>query len=190
VGCVACHKLESEGEHPELPMTVEKTLETCGNCHIQHYEDLRASKHGEVGLNCNDCHNPHSQKLMTVGENTTACVNCHKERAEDVTHSTHAAEGLDCKSCHVSSETGHTFEVSMSTCNSCHDDIHSANMLTSAEPPAQPAEPAMVVEESAAATTGGIQLPAWIGIFAALLVGGLGGWAVFGKEPGGPVAKK
>ncbi|MFZ5880808.1 MAG: tetrathionate reductase family octaheme c-type cytochrome [Chloroflexota bacterium] len=194
VGCVACHKLESEGEHPAVPMTVEKTIETCGNCHIQQYEELRASRHGEVGLNCNDCHNPHSQQLMTVGENTTACVNCHKAEAEDVMHSTHTREGLDCASCHLNPDNGHAFAVSLSTCNSCHEDIHSASVLSGAGEAVQPAEqPAPSAEDHGAAESapveGGIQLPVWTGWVAALLLGGLVSWAVFGREPGGPVGK-
>ncbi len=178
VGCVACHNLDGEGEHPAVAFTIEKTAETCGSCHIKEYEEMQNSKHGEIGMTCNACHNPHSQELLTVGENTTACINCHRDQSENVAHSTHAAAGLDCKSCHLGSETGHTFGVSLATCNTCHEDIHSANSLQSTAPAVEQAE------AEATPQPVGIQLPSWLLIVAAILIGAVLSWAVFGREPG------
>jgi octaheme c-type cytochrome (tetrathionate reductase family) len=184
VGCVSCHLLTGEGEHPAVPFSVEKTAETCGSCHIQEYEEMQQSKHGEAGMTCNACHNPHSQELMTVDGNSTACVNCHKEQADPAAaqgiHASHLnAADMDCKSCHINEEHGHSFGVSLTTCTTCHEEG------VPAETTAQPVETA--VEE---AKPTGIQLPAWTTWLAALLIGTLAGWGIFGREPGGSSSKK
>ncbi len=182
VGCVSCHRLLSEGEHPEIPFTMEKSAETCGSCHLDEYDDWQTSAHGQINVDCASCHNPHSQQLMTVGENATACETCHTEEKDDAQHSTHTAAGLTCKECHINTDmnTGHTFAVGSDTCLKCHEDeIHNSSLMVTAglnvgQPAAE--EPAIEEEHPEEAAVAepdpkggaGIALPAWV-----LLLGGL-----------------
>lgn len=182
VGCVSCHKLESEGEHPDLPFTMDKSAETCGACHLNQYDDWKTSAHGSINVDCASCHNPHSQQIMTVGENKTACETCHTSEKDDAQHSTHAAAGLSCTDCHKNTDmnTGHTFAVGSDTCLKCHaDGIHSAGLMVNAgvKVGAAAADETAPVEEvvpaeSEAQGGAGIALPAWILILGGIVIGG------------------
>lgn len=182
VGCVSCHRLLSEGEHPEIPFTMEKSAETCGSCHLDEYDDWQSSAHGQINVDCASCHNPHSQQLMTVGENATACETCHTEEKDDAQHSTHTAAGLTCKECHINTDlnTGHTFSVGSDTCLKCHEDeIHNSSLMVNAgldvgQPSAEETDVTeehveeASIEETESKGGAGIALPAW-----SLLLGGL-----------------
>jgi octaheme c-type cytochrome (tetrathionate reductase family) len=176
VGCISCHKLESEGEHPVVPFTMEKGAETCGSCHLKEYDEWKASAHGQVNVDCSSCHNPHSQQQMVVDENMTTCETCHRDLADDVQHSTHQAAGLICTDCHKNTDqdTGHTFTVGSDTCLKCHaETIHSSNLMTVAGANLGSREVESITEvieqEPPAKSAGaGIVLPAWL-----LLVGGV-----------------
>jgi hypothetical protein len=122
------------------------------------------------------------------------CENCHKLEMQDALKSTHTAAGVNCINCHMGPQGSHTLIVAGSTCGDCHKNLHSANRIVSAgllvqavatpmDVVAKAAEP---VETPAPETPGGVRLPPWTLVVAGLLVGGIGSWALFGKEPGGP----
>lgn len=184
VGCVSCHKLETDGEHPEVMLTMEKGAETCGACHLSHYDEWKVSAHGQLNATCVSCHNPHSQQQMTLEGNQTACETCHRDYSEKVQHSTHQAAGLTCNDCHKNTirNSGHTFAIEADTCLNCHaETIHTADLMVSAgldvgqaavEPETTPA-PEMAADETAKTEGGvGIALPAWFLILISVLLGG------------------
>jgi hypothetical protein len=179
VGCVSCHKLQTAGEHPAVPFTMEKSAETCGACHLNEFDDWKTSAHGQINVDCSSCHNPHSQQIMTIGDNKTACETCHTSTKEETQHSTHAAAGLTCVDCHKNTElnTGHAFMISSDTCLKCHaDTIHTADLMLNAgvdmgQEPSVAATPVVEPETAAEQPTGGagIALPTW-----SLILVGLG----------------
>jgi hypothetical protein len=193
--CQVCHKLESgEGKHPfELAFSTESEELTCAVCHAEVTADWNASRHGEIGMKCISCHNPHSQQQKPVEGNQTACENCHKDQKDAAHASTHTAAGADCITCHLGTHHKHTFHVDAPTCSSCHSDIHGANQLLLAgakierlgDAVVQPT-PAPVVEPESPAAGGGIHLPSWLMLVAGLFLGGGAMWVFIGKEPGQP----
>ena len=186
VGCVSCHKLETAGEHPEQPFTMEKSAETCGACHLNEYNDWKTSAHGTVNVDCASCHNPHSQHIMTIGENKTACETCHTDEKDDAQHSTHTAAGLSCTDCHKNTDmnTGHTFEVGSDTCLKCHaGEIHSTDLMVNAgvdlgetSVEEMPATEEAAQTKSEAQGGAGIALPAWSLVLGGVLIGGILYW--------------
>ncbi|MFZ5902507.1 MAG: tetrathionate reductase family octaheme c-type cytochrome [Chloroflexota bacterium] len=182
VGCVSCHKLETAGEHPAVPFTMEKSAETCGACHLDEYDDWKTSAHGQINVDCSSCHNPHSQQIMTIGDNQTACETCHRDTKEGTQHSTHAAAGLTCKDCHLNTDlnTGHTFMVGSDTCLKCHaETIHTSGLMIEAgvdvgQASATEAAPSAESTPEAAAEAregAGIALPTWLLILVGLGLG-------------------
>ena len=140
VTCEACHGPFQEG-HPVEPMPIRADAELCATCHTTTKNEWDASKHGQVGIQCQSCHNPHSQqpRAATI---TELCSNCHKERGETFTHGTHANAGLECSSCHMYTDplsgppiqglvpTGHTFAVGSQACIGCHQDtVHTRDTI-------------------------------------------------------------
>ena len=140
VTCEACHGPFQLG-HPEQPMPITPDAELCASCHETTTGEWRASRHGQVGINCQSCHNPHSQ--TPLAENITAlCSNCHQDPGETFTHSTHANAGLECSNCHMYTNpatnppiaglvaTGHTFSVGSEACIGCHTDtVHTRDSI-------------------------------------------------------------
>lgn len=191
--CLVCHKLATgEGAHPfDLTYSTEPEELTCTVCHAEVSQDWNSSRHGEVGLKCVSCHNPHSQQQKPLDGNQTTCENCHREQKDDLHQSTHIAAGADCITCHLGSHNRHTFHVDGATCASCHEDIHSANQLImagveiekqgDAEVSVQP-EPAY--DEETVKPEGGVNMPSWILLIAGLLLGGGAMWVFIGKDPG------
>lgn len=178
VGCVACHKLEGEGEHPGNPFTIEKEAETCGSCHIAEYNDYTHSKHGELGISCASCHNPHNQQIRVADGNQTACESCHKTQTSEVRHSTHITAGLTCIDCHLNTDlnTGHTFSVESDTCLNCHSEtIHSAGIIAKAGLIGESTteENFSTEEPGKEVPAGGVSLNYWL-----LLIGGLIGGVI------------
>jgi len=201
VGCISCHKLTTEGEHPAVPFTMEKSAETCGACHLNEYDDWKTSAHGQINVDCSSCHNPHSQQIMTIGDNKTACETCHTSQKDDAQHSTHAAAGLTCKDCHLNTDlnTGHTFMVGSDTCLKCHaEDIHTSNQLLASGAEVLPyhpegstetseAVPTVEVEESSATDVSGgarLNLSTWAMVALGIIIGVGAYWVVAGKNPG------
>lgn len=181
VGCVSCHKLSTEGEHPAVLFTMDKSAETCGACHLNEFNDWKTSAHGQINVDCASCHNPHSQQIMTIGDNKTACETCHTNTKEGIQHSTHWEAGLTCVDCHKNTtvSTGHSFMIGSDTCLKCHSDtIHTANLMIQAgvdvgqEPATEtaPAEETEPVEEEARGGAG-IALPTWSLLLVGLALG-------------------
>lgn len=200
VNCLVCHKLgQGQGVHPQLKYTVEKEETTCLVCHTEVAGEniagqMKLSQHGKVGLKCITCHEPHSQGPVLSPGSKIVCENCHKNQMESALKSTHTAAGLNCINCHMGSDSSHTLKVAGETCGNCHTDIHEANRIVSAgiqvkavatpmdivvkavEPDEKPVQP----------ETGGVHLPSWMLVLAGLLIGGIGSWAIFGRDPGTP----
>jgi predicted CXXCH cytochrome family protein len=148
--CLTCHTTgydpasntyTAEVGHPEKPMPITPDASLCATCHKTTTDEWRASRHGEVGINCQSCHDPHSQKPK-ADSITALCTNCHNDPGQSFTHSTHANAGLECSSCHMYTgpqtgsavgglvATGHTFSVGSDTCIGCHQDtVHSRDTI-------------------------------------------------------------
>jgi hypothetical protein len=141
VACEACHGPMQQG-HPDNPMPVTADYTVCAQCHKTTTDEWQASPHGQVGLDCEACHNSHSQepRAETINE---LCTNCHKDTGSSFTHGTHADSGLSCSDCHMSAAshsvstgglfaTGHTFVVGSEACINCHKDtVHTRDTIVS-----------------------------------------------------------
>jgi predicted CXXCH cytochrome family protein len=140
VACEACHGPFIVG-HPEIPMPFTPDASLCATCHQITTDEWRASKHGQAGINCQSCHNPHSQ--APLADNVTGlCTNCHRDPGDSFTHGTHANAGLECSNCHMYTNprtsppisglvaTGHTFSVGSEACIGCHQDtVHTRDTI-------------------------------------------------------------
>lgn len=141
VACEACHGPMQQG-HPDTPMPVTPDYTLCAECHKTTTDEWQASRHGQVDLNCESCHNAHSQGLRAESVNEL-CTNCHKDTGQSFTHGTHANSGLDCSDCHMAAAshttstgglfaTGHTFVVGSEACINCHKDtVHTRDTIVS-----------------------------------------------------------
>jgi hypothetical protein len=201
VNCLVCHKLAPGQEaHPTTKYTVEPEDQTCQVCHtnvagLNITGQLKLSQHGKVGLKCTSCHEPHSQGPVLAPGSKIVCENCHKIQMQDSLKSTHTAAGANCINCHMGPESSHTLIVAGQTCQNCHKNLHSANRIVTsgllvqavATPMDVVTKAAEPVEVAAAPDAGGIHLPSWTLVLAGLLIGGIGSWALFGKDPGAPV---
>lgn len=214
IDCESCHRLTGEGAHPDVPYSIESQALTCETCHADKAQEWKSSRHGDINLGCATCHEPHSQQQKVLKDNQLICLNCHKSQFEAAHNSTHMAAGVSCEDCHLGKDSGHTFKATIASCESCHSDIHESGRLVAAgaaiEPVAtQPAEavdgataePAEAVNPSPTAGPAddvvvkkpgesGINLPPWLFLLVGLLIGGVGAWAIFGKDPGTPTPEK
>jgi len=140
VTCESCHGPLQSG-HPVEPMPVTPNAELCATCHETTKNEWEASQHGQTGLQCQACHNPHGQAIKADSP-TDLCMNCHKETGTSFTHGTHADAELECSSCHMYTSprtqapieglvpTGHTFSVGSEACIGCHQDtVHTRNTI-------------------------------------------------------------
>jgi len=202
VTCEACHGPFQPG-HPERPMPIEPDAALCSSCHKTTTDEWRASKHGEVGLQCQSCHNPHTQKPKA--ESITAlCSNCHQDPGQGFAHSTHADAGLECSNCHMYRSadsgpaiggllaTGHTFTVGSEACIGCHQDtVHTRDTilsLTGEQPGAGEVDPQALqqqVQEQAAQietleSSSSVRLYVGLaqGAIVGLIVGAVAAWIV------------
>jgi len=185
VGCVSCHHLEGNLEHPLSPYTSSRSADVCGACHLNELRDWQNSVHGEMGLTCATCHEPHAQYQRVVGDNKTACESCHHDEVTASQHGTHHVAGFDCLSCHKNTDldTGHTFEIALDTCLKCHgENVHAADALVRAglavslEEGAKTGEYPEPVVEVVEETGTGIGLPNWFMILLGILLGGGSYW--------------
>ncbi|MBK7219237.1 MAG: hypothetical protein IPH95_19825 [Candidatus Promineofilum sp.] len=117
-----------------MPTDVSSRL--CGTCHVDTFNEWEISEHGQQGMTCNQCHNPHTAQLK-VGHSQELCNSCHNTEGHYYTFTGHAEEGLLCTDCHLrvsdSPDAGtmghgsrsHTFKVDLESCNDCHlGDMH------------------------------------------------------------------
>ncbi len=135
VGCLACHS-PVPSNHPETYMPTDVSSRLCGTCHVDTFNEWEISEHGQQGMTCNQCHNPHTAQLK-VGHSQELCNSCHNTEGHYYTFTGHAEEGLLCTDCHLrvsdSPDAGtmghgsrsHTFKVDLESCNDCHlGDMH------------------------------------------------------------------
>jgi len=86
----------------------------CGTCHnrdytdpinssggfVRHHEqwdEFTATKHGDIGLTCVSCHDPHKRTIWDGDGITKTCEECHSEQVATVNHS----GGANCLDCHM-----------------------------------------------------------------------------------------
>lgn len=140
VACEACHGA-FQPNHPAENMSVTPNADLCARCHKNTTDEWRASPHSQAGIQCESCHNPHSQTPMADSV-TALCSNCHKEKGSAFTHGTHANANLECSNCHMYTaprtsspigglvSTGHTFMVGSEACIGCHQDtVHTRDEI-------------------------------------------------------------
>ncbi|MDE3184471.1 MAG: tetratricopeptide repeat protein [Bacteroidota bacterium] len=104
------------------------------------YTSFLESKMYSRGVECSNCHNPHSGKVLYT--TNALCLQCHAKTYDDISHTFHQAGtiGAECKSCHMPSKIymgndlryDHTFRVprpdlsvkygTPNACNNCHKD--------------------------------------------------------------------
>ncbi len=102
------------------------------------YSSFLQSKMYRRGVECSNCHNPHSGK--TYFTTNDLCLQCHAKTYDEPTHTFHAVNtaGSQCINCHMSQRTymgndlrrDHSFRAprpdlsvkfgTPNTCNSCH----------------------------------------------------------------------
>ena len=140
VTCESCHG-PFQPNHPKEQMPIEPNADLCSTCHKTTTDEWRASPHAAKDIQCQACHNPHSQTPM-ADSITGLCTNCHKTMGDSFTHGTHANAGLECSNCHMYTApregspiggltaTGHTFLVGSEACIGCHKDtVHTRDEL-------------------------------------------------------------
>lgn len=105
------------------------------------YGSFIQSKMYAAGVNCNDCHDPHSARLRLEGN--ALCLRCHKAEVYDTGKHHHHASGTAaarCTACHmpakkfmqIDTRYDHSFRIprpdlsvklgTPNTCNQCHTD--------------------------------------------------------------------
>ena len=161
VTCESCHGPFQPG-HPEALMPITPNAELCRSCHQSTTDEWMASPHAKADIQCQACHNPHSQtqRAATV---TELCTNCHKQMSDSFAHSTHAESGVECSNCHMYTPprsedpimglipTGHTFTVGSEACIGCHQDtVHTRDTIVqlTGQVEAAPAENTETLEQT------------------------------------------
>jgi predicted CXXCH cytochrome family protein len=202
VTCESCHGAFQQG-HPTTLMPVTPNAELCRTCHQSTTDEWMASPHAAANIQCQACHNPHSQEPRA--ESVTAlCTNCHKEMGDVFAHGTHAEKGVECSNCHMYTAprtddaimglipTGHTFTVGSEACIGCHmDTVHTRDTIVnlSNQVSGQPEIDAKVLEakitEQEAVITelkteGSVRLYTGLaqGAIVGLITGGVAAWVV------------
>jgi predicted CXXCH cytochrome family protein len=172
VGCLTCHS-PVPANHPDAYMPTDVSSRLCGQCHVDTFAEWEISEHGQQGMTCNQCHNPHTADLKAE-HSQELCMSCHNTEGHYYSFTGHAQEGLLCTDCHLTidgsaavGEPGHgrrqhTFKVDLTACNACHlDDMHPSIVAGDPKMITDPAElvasaypVATETAESATATTG------------------------------------
>ncbi len=161
VGCLTCHS-PVPSNHPDTYMPTDVSSRLCGDCHLETFNEWEISEHGQQGMTCNQCHNPHTAELR-VESSQELCNSCHNTEGHYYTFTGHAREGLLCTDCHLQlsdspdagtmghGERVHTFKTDLKTCNDCHlSDMHAepdaAMTGGSVESPAETIDVALVAD--------------------------------------------
>ena len=108
---------------------------------VYNYGSFKQSKMFTAGVNCSDCHDPHSGKLKVSGDGV--CLQCHSsDKYATAAHTHHDAvkAPVACASCHMPTRTymvidprhDHSLRIprpdlsvkfgTPNTCNDCHTD--------------------------------------------------------------------
>ncbi|HLE15690.1 MAG TPA: cytochrome c3 family protein [Anaerolineales bacterium] len=155
ITCESCHQ-PIPANHPLEPMPVDRSSQTCGNCHKETFFQWQASVHRQNDLDCSACHDPHSNSLK-ADTSDALCASCHKARSSNFTHSEHSQKGLVCADCHMGkvaedvtqghASRDHSYFVNLNTCTSCHQyQMHDPVAVHSGEVAAEPVDPMASVE--------------------------------------------
>ncbi len=161
VTCEACHG-PINADHPKTPMPVDRTGKVCGNCHTETYFEWQVSKHRENNIACSSCHDAHATKLK-ASDPSALCATCHQSMASTFSHTAHADKGLTCADCHLSKlvsklgeghgERDHSFNVLLSTCNTCHAyQMHDPSTIHDVTPTPQPIDAMTAVQSDIVST--------------------------------------
>lgn len=141
INCLACHS-PAPAAHPDVPMTIHWSEVLCGECHTQTLTAWQSSRHGQVGITCENCHNQHRTSLKTDSV-VTQCTTCHKNFTNGSSHIGQTNEGMTCADCHLATlnnpigegnaRRDHSFEVHVQSCIDCHQDgLHADQKATTA----------------------------------------------------------
>jgi hypothetical protein len=97
--CTSCHGDYVRG-HPDEALTpLRADSSSCMECHAATFQQWEASIHGEEGVQCISCHQPHSQEMRLTDE--AQCTACHRESLEDPLHEAHWQAEAACTDCHM-----------------------------------------------------------------------------------------
>ena len=148
VDCSACHG-DVPSDHPASFASVVADTDFCGSCHTTTLSEWRRTEHALAGVDCVDCHNPHSQQPLFENPDDL-CINCHQDSMEDYLEDLHVQKGIGCVDCHalvIPPEvepqdgivpTGHGFTITPATCVACHTDaLHAGFSLPGYTHPSQ-----------------------------------------------------
>jgi predicted CXXCH cytochrome family protein len=123
---------------PEIPTTEHYYADGQANDEDFIYTSYAQSKMFSRGVQCTNCHEPHTAKLLFPGNQL--CAQCHAKTYDNPSHTFHAigSEGAQCKNCHMPGKFymgndfryDHTFRVprpdlsvqygTPNACNNCH----------------------------------------------------------------------
>lgn len=110
--CTLCH------DQHTAELLAETPTEMCSSCHGTHLEDVEETKHGEVGVECAECHmyvTPPDFEAGIPGSTGHDFVMTSEE--------------LDCQTCHDRTLSKHdVLGVDEFACLSCHGEIHSLEL--------------------------------------------------------------
>jgi len=159
VSCEACHG-QVDPNHPPAPVPIKADTEYCGTCHTTTLGEWRLTGHATAGVDCTDCHDPHSQKALFENPDDM-CINCHKDSMGPYLEDMHVQKGIGCVDCHalvIPPETppvdgivptGHTFTITPATCVACHTDaLHAGFSLPGYEAGAAAASESITVTQA------------------------------------------
>lgn len=97
--CTTCHGDYVRG-HPDEALTpLRVDSESCRTCHAGTFSQWENSIHGQEGVQCISCHQPHSQQIRLTDERQ--CTACHQESLEDPLHTAHWEAETACTDCHM-----------------------------------------------------------------------------------------
>ena len=169
--CFACHSLRTpltDGFHPEAAFldqfrpesVIPPFYQADGQIEeeVYVYGSFLQSKMYQAGVQCQDCHDPHTAEVKVKGNGL--CLTCHQPKAyETLQHHGHAlgSQASQCVTCHMPGKTymgvdfrrDHRFGVpnapisqaldTRDVCQSCHEDRWAAFLtVTQANRPHEP----------------------------------------------------
>jgi hypothetical protein len=137
--CLTCHD-----EHTN-ELRFGTSIETCGQCHKSHVDKVLATKHGENGVECSDCHmvevpadfiNGTPAKTghsFVLNEQELDCLSCHERPL--FKHDILGEKSYACLSCHgaihelelrLVNKTVFPIDNSVPLCAQCHNERYTA----------------------------------------------------------------